>query len=779
VSLSINFLQVKGYSRLGAALMASKEYPQAIAAFAAGLAKEPTNSGLLQSLLEAQQASTKPASSSTASSGEDKHAHHHAAKPESDGSASPAVTFPTPTPAKKAADEIIGIDLGTTYSCVGVWVPAEERVEILANSEGARTTPSVVAFTETERLIGQPAMAQAAGNATNTIYDAKRLIGRSVKDGVVQEDIRKFPFKVVPSAADGESPMIQVQYKGETKLFAPEEISAMVLTKMKQTAEAYLGHPVNKAVVTVPAYFNDGQRQATKNAGAIAGLEVKRIINEPTAAALAYGLDKKAAEDAAKAAEAANEGKDYDDVSSDEEDVDVKGKGKKGGAKGGAGAGGKGGKGGGKKASPPSSLVLIFDLGGGTFDVSLLQIEDGIFEVKATAGDTHLGGEDFDMALMDWVLQEWKKRNKAELAAKGNPDPSSDKRAMRRLRTACERAKRMLSSSTQSVVELDAFCEGIDLNLTVTRAKFDDLNATHFNRCIDTVKYVLRDAKVKAEDVGDVVLVGGSTRIPKVQEMLSAHFGGKELCKSINPDEAVAYGAAVQGAILAGVRSSATQSLLLVDVTPLTLGIELTGKVMSAIIKRNTPIPCKKTKQYTTEEDYQDAVDICIFEGERPLTDGNNLLGEFRITGIERAKRGEPKIDVTFELDANGILNVSAVDVNTKAKANITIANSKGRLSSDEVDKMVAEAERLAKDDAERLARTEAKNELEAALYQASEVAASVMASAITAKAKDKANKLDEVVKALKAWVDIAPEDTPIGAFNDKMRELQLAVSSA
>jgi L1 cell adhesion molecule like protein len=565
---------------------------------------------------------------------------------------------------------------------VGVW--QADKVEIIANSEGSRTTPSVVAFTEDERLIGAAAMAQAASNATNTVFDAKRLIGRSVKDGLVAEDIRKFPFKVV-AGPDGEAPLIEVAYKGETRRFAPEEVSAMVLQKMKATAEAYLGHPVTRAVVTVPAYFNDGQRQATKNAGAIAGLDVKRIINEPTAAALAYGLDKKAAEEAAAAAAAANEGRDYDD-DSDEEAADT-------GAR--AGAGGKAGKKGakgGKKAEPakPSSLVLIFDLGGGTFDVSLLQIEDGIFEVKATAGDTHLGGEDFDMALMDWVLNEWKKKHRAELAAKGNPEPANDKRAMRRLRTACERAKRMLSSSTQSLVELDSFCEALDLSVMVTRAKFDDLNAAHFNRCIDTVKHVLRDAKVKPDEVGDIVLVGGSTRIPRVQTLLSEHFGGKELCKSINPDEAVAYGAAVQGAILAGVRSSATQSLLLVDVTPLTLGIELTGKVMSAIIKRNTPIPVRKTKQYTTDEDWQDSVDVRVFEGERPLTDGNNLLGEFTISGIQRAKRGEPKIDVTFELDANGILHVTAIDVETKARANITISNSKGRLSTEEVDKCVA-----------------------------------------------------------------------------------------
>jgi len=665
----------KGYSRVGAASLAMKDYTGAIAAFAAGIAKDPTNAGLMQSLLEAQAEVAKASAPAAAA------APAAAEKVASEEIVAGAGAGSASAPLKTGGDEIIGIDLGTTYSCVGVW--QADKVEIIANSEGSRTTPSVVAFTEDERLIGAAAMAQAASNATNTVFDAKRLIGRSVKDGLVAEDIRKFPFKVV-AGPDGEAPLIEVAYKGETRRFAPEEVSAMVLQKMKATAEAYLGHPVTRAVVTVPAYFNDGQRQATKNAGAIAGLDVKRIINEPTAAALAYGLDKKAAEEAAAAAAAANEGRDYDDDSDEEADTGAR-----------AGAGGKAGKKGakgGKKAEPakPSSLVLIFDLGGGTFDVSLLQIEDGIFEVKATAGDTHLGGEDFDMALMDWVLNEWKKKHRAELAAKGNPEPANDKRAMRRLRTACERAKRMLSSSTQSLVELDSFCEALDLSVMVTRAKFDDLNAAHFNRCIDTVKHVLRDAKVKPDEVGDIVLVGGSTRIPRVQTLLSEHFGGKELCKSINPDEAVAYGAAVQGAILAGVRSSATQSLLLVDVTPLTLGIELTGKVMSAIIKRNTPIPVRKTKQYTTDEDWQDSVDVRVFEGERPLTDGNNLLGEFTISGIQRAKRGEPKIDVTFELDANGILHVTAIDVETKARANITISNSKGRLSTEEVDKCVA-----------------------------------------------------------------------------------------
>ena len=461
---------------------------------------------------------------------------------------------------------------------------------------------------------------------------------------------------------------------------------------------------------------------------------MKRIINEPTAAALAYGLDKKAAEAAAEAAEDDDE----DAVSA------VAGKGKKG--------KGKGGK-------KESNLVLIFDLGGGTFDVSLLAIEGGIFEVKATAGDTHLGGEDFDMKIMDYALGEWKKKNKgalAKLAAEGKPsEPADDKRAMRRLRTTCERSKRMLSTASTTTVELESFFDGIDMNVVLTRAKFEELNSAPFLRCIDTVKRVLVDAKVTPADVGDVVLVGGSTRIPKVQELLSAYFGGKDLCKSINPDEAVAYGAAVQGAILGGARSSQTQSLLLVDVTPLSLGIETTGGVMSTIIKRNTPIPCVKTKQYTTDADYQDAVDVSIYEGERATTDGNDLLGEFTIRGIEHAKRGIPQVEVTFELDANGILNVTAVDSKTKAKAHISISNNRGRRSADEIERMVAEAERLAKDDAKRLELIEARNELESLMYTAKDVARAHEDAKLIGMLAELQRWLDESVTSATAVRDI------------------------
>jgi L1 cell adhesion molecule like protein len=754
----------KGYSRLGAALFAVGAYAEAVAAYVRGLAVDPSNTQLTQGLLQAQKAATDAAAGGDSGSdtdGEDDDdvdvaaaaSHLHSTHVSASGGAGSASSGGAHGGAGAAGAgehaDIIGIDLGTTYSCVGVW--RDDKVEIIANSEGSRTTPSVVAFTDDERLIGAAAMAQAAGNASNTVFDAKRLIGRSMKDHTVVDDVKRFPFNVV-AGPDGESPMLEVSYRGETKQFAPEEVSAMVLVKMKQTAEMFLGHPVSRAVVTVPAYFNDAQRQATKNAGAIAGLDVKRIINEPTAAALAYGLDKKAAEMAAEAAAEAAGDRDYDEVEAEEAAGGAAGK--KGGKKGGKGkAGGK----------PAQELVLIFDLGGGTFDVSVLSIEDGIFEVKATGGDTHLGGEDFDSAVVDWVLAEWKKKY-----PKAERDPKDDKRAVRRLRTACERAKRMLSSSTSAQIELDSFAEGQDLAMTLTRAKFEQLNHAPFERCIETVKKVLRDAKVTQRDIADIVLVGGSTRIPKVQTMLQEYFGGKELCKSINPDEAVAYGAAVQGAILSGARSSATQSLLLVDVTPLSLGLETEGKLMSVVIPRNTNIPCSKTKEYSTVEDDQTAVDICVYEGERPVTDGNNLLGQFTITGIERAKRGVPKVLVTFALDANGILSVSALDQTTKARANITISHSVGRLSADQIERMVAEAERLKKDDAARAERIEAQNELESLLY-----------AAVQEAELRESESLAKAAAAAQAWLDAAGAATPTSAYKAKLQELHLAIAKS
>ncbi|WVF69023.1 chaperone DnaK [Kwoniella sp. CBS 6097] len=536
---------------------------------------------------------------------------------------------------------VIGIDLGTTYSCVAV--QRGGKVEIIANDQGNRITPSWVAFTDEERLIGDAAKNQAANNPENTVFDAKRLIGRSADDSDVKKDQKHWPFKIVNK---GGKPMIQVNHRGDLKDFTPEEVSAMVLTKMKETAEAYLGHKVTHAVVTVPAYFNDAQRSATKDAGTIAGLTVLRIVNEPTAAAIAYGLDR---------------------------------------------------------TGKSESQIIVYDLGGGTFDVSLLSIEDGVFEVLATAGDTHLGGEDFDNRVIDYLVKQYKRKT--------DVDVTKNNRAMGKLKREVEKAKRTLSSQMSTKIEIEAFEGGNDFAETLTRAKFEELNMDLFRKTMKPVEQVLKDAGVKKDEIDDIVLVGGSTRIPKVQQLLKEYFNGKEPSKGINPDEAVAYGAAVQGGILSGEEGSS--GVLLIDVCPLTLGIETTGGVMTKLIGRNSVVPTKKSQIFSTAVDNQPTVRIQVYEGERSMTKDNNVLGEFDLNDIPPAPRGVPQIEVTFEIDANGILKVSAQDKGTGKSKSITITNDQRRLSPEEIERMVQEAEEFADEDAAVKKRIEAQNSLQ------------------------------------------------------------------
>ncbi|EIN05850.1 heat shock protein 70 [Punctularia strigosozonata HHB-11173 SS5] len=597
---------------------------------------------------------------------------------------------------------VIGIDLGTTYSCVGV--QRGGRVEIIANDQGHRITPSWVSFTDEERLVGDAAKNAYHSNPQNTVFDAKRLIGRKMDEPEIKRDMKHWPFKVHEKNG---KPAIQITYKGEPRDFTPEEISAMVLGKMKETAEAYLGKKVTHAVVTVPAYFNDAQRQATKDAGTIAGLNILRIINEPTAAAIAYGLDKKGKE----------------------------------------------------------QQIIVYDLGGGTFDVSLLSIDDGVFEVLATAGDTHLGGEDFDNRVIDHLVKAYKKKT--------GTDVTGNLRALGKLKREVEKAKRTLSSQQSTRIEIESFENGNDFSETLTRAKFEELNMDLFRKTMKPVEQVLKDANVKKEDVDEIVLVGGSTRIPKVQQLLKEYFN-KEPSKGINPDEAVAYGAAVQGAILAGDDEMA--DVVLVDVCPLTLGIETTGGVMTKLIPRNTVIPTRKSQIFSTAADNQQTVLIQVYEGERGLTKDNNLLGKFELGGIPPAPRGVPQIEVTFEIDANGIMKVAAADKGTGKSESITIKNEKGRLSQEEIDRMVAEAEEFAQDDEAQRKRIEALNALSSFVY------------GLKAQLADQdglGGKLDDAdkkailaaVKDTTEWIDDQGQGATAEELEEKLAEVQAVVN--